>query len=197
MGSNMKCKHALCAAHCLDLGGCTVHKPPTNPVNSAPAAGDSAADWDMSDFQDPGGDEDALMASAMAESYLQQAPTPSLMTNASSSTYRAPVPTTMSRDAAAALLQPMSRRPPTCSTQLSALWLGKKAVWDAERMQKEIDDAERSRAEEDMKRNLNILWFDQASISSSLTFVSQLNLIFTLETIGRLPGSALLLARSD
>jgi hypothetical protein len=51
-------------------------------------------------------------------------------------------------------------------------------------MQKEIDDMERLRAEEDMKRNLNILWFDQASILPSLAFVSWLNLIVTLATIG-------------
>jgi hypothetical protein len=70
-------------------------------------------------------------------------------------------------------------------------------VWDAERMQKKINDAERLRAEKDMKRNLNILWFDQASIPPSLTFVSQLNFIVTLTTIGQLPGSALLLARSN
>lgn len=163
MASNMKCKHTLCAAHCLDLGGCTVHKPRATHARSAPTVDGSTADWDMSDFQDPSADEDALMASALAESRQQQAPASPSAVDGSSSTYRAPAPTTMSRDAAAALLQPMSQRPPTCSTQLSALWVGKKAVWDAERTQKEIDDAERSRAQEDMKRNLSILWFDEVS----------------------------------
>jgi hypothetical protein len=103
----------------------------------------------------------------------------------------------MSHDAAAALLQPMSQMLLTCSTQLSTLWLSKQAVWDAEQMQKEMDDVERLRAEEDIKRNLNILWSDQASIPPSLAFVSQLNLIVTLTTRGQLPWSALLLARSN
>jgi hypothetical protein len=57
-----------------------VHKPPTTHINPTPVAGDSTADWDMSDFQDPGGDKDALMASAMAESHQQQV-TPPLTAN--------------------------------------------------------------------------------------------------------------------
>jgi len=175
MALNMKCSHALCAVHCLDSGGCTVHKPRVTHSASIATASSPTADWDVSDFQDPGGDEEALMASAMAELCRQQAHPLPPDGGTSSSSYQVPPPMTMSHEVAVSLLQPMSQRPPTCSTQLSALWVGKKAVWDAERTQKEIDDAERSKAEEDMKRNLNILWFDQVGILRPLAFAFQSN----------------------
>jgi hypothetical protein len=65
-----------------------------------------AVDWDMSEFQDPEGTEDVILAAAMAESHLQSIPASSIASTLTSQ----PAIMTLSHAAVVAVLQPMAIR---------------------------------------------------------------------------------------